>query len=91
MKGIPFQHIPYIDFFDYYQSIIDLAFGVVLIPARDNYFNRTSKNYAKWLEFTNIDVPVIMPDIEPYNKVVRHNRRLGIDYFTPSVIGQDWL
>jgi hypothetical protein len=73
MKGIEFEHIPYVNFFDYYQTIIDLAFNVVLIPARSNQFTTTSKNYTKWLEFTGIYVPVLMPDMEPYNQIVKHN------------------
>jgi len=73
MKGIEFEHVPQIPFFDYYQGIIDLAFNVLLIPARDNKFNQASKNYTKWLEFTNIGIPVIMPDMAPYNTVVKHN------------------
>ena len=73
MKGIEFEHVPQVPFFDYYQTMIDLAFNVVLIPCRDNKFNVTSKNYTKWLEFTNIGVSVIMPDIAPYNKIVKHN------------------
>jgi len=73
MKGIKFEHIPYVNFFDYYQTIIDQAFNVVLIPSRANQFTKTSKNYTKWLEFTNINVPVLMPNMEPYNQIVKHN------------------
>ena len=86
MKGIEFTHVNHINFFEYYQGILDLAFNVVLIPARKNKFNTTSKNYIKWLEFTNIGVSVIMPDMEPYNKVVTHNS-------TGIVCGstEDWI
>lgn len=73
LKSLNFQYVPRLDPFNYYQGIYDLGIHVLLLPCRDSLYNRTSRNYAKWLEFVNVmGIPVIMSDIPPYNKLVQH-------------------
>ena len=46
----------------------------MLIPAKDNKFNETSKNYVKYLELAYLNVPVIAPAIKPYLDLISTNQ-----------------
>ena len=77
LKGFDFTYVPRIDIFDYYQKVNDLSFDLFIIPAKDNVFNQTSKNYIKYIELAYLNVPVIISsviqDIMPEKFRVQHN------------------
>lgn len=63
LKNIDFTYIPRISIFEYYQRIKDLSLNMALMPAKNNMFNRTSKNYIKYMEFAQLNIPVIMSNV----------------------------
>jgi len=73
LKNLEFTYEPPVPIFDYYQRLVDLAFNLVLIPARPGKFNRTSKNYTKVLELNRFGINYICSDIHPFNFLLKHN------------------
>lgn len=73
LSNIEVEYHPSVSFADYFQKLVDLNIDCFLIPAKPNKFNDTSKNIVKFYDFTRINKPVILPDIEPYKKIAKHN------------------
>jgi hypothetical protein len=73
LKEINFEHHPTVPFFDYFEKLNELAIDCFVIPASPNKFNETSKNYIKYIEFSRLGVPVIAPNIKPYQKIISPN------------------
>ncbi len=62
-----------VPFTKYFETIKHIDPNVLIIPARKNKFNDTSKNYVKYLEFAHMNIPVIAPFIEPYADLIKTN------------------
>lgn len=65
---------PFVPMFNYFDSLNELKLDVMLIPRRDNYFNRCKSN-IKWLEASMLEIPVIAQDFEdsPY-MTIQHGK-----------------
>jgi glycosyltransferase involved in cell wall biosynthesis len=61
---------PFVPMFDYFDTLNELRLDVMIIPRRDNYFNRCKSN-IKWLEASMLEIPVIAQDFEdsPYRSI----------------------
>lgn len=57
----------------YFETIKHIGPNVLIVPAKKNKFNDTSKNYVKYLEFAHMNVPVIAPFIDPYADLIKTN------------------
>ena len=73
LSNIDIEYHPPVPFFDYFEKLISLNIDCFIIPAKDNKFNTTSKNYIKGIEFTRLNTPIIAPDIDPYKEIFTHN------------------
>jgi hypothetical protein len=73
LSGLDIEHHARVPFVDYFEKLNSLAIDCFVIPASPNQFNKTSKNYIKYLEFSRLGIPVIAPDIEPYKRIVSPN------------------
>jgi glycosyltransferase involved in cell wall biosynthesis len=73
LSGINIEYHPAVSFYDYFEKLYAMNIDCFIIPAKNNKFNDTSKNVVKFYEFTRMGKPVIVPDIEPYREIVKHN------------------
>ena len=73
LSDIDFELHPAVPFVDYFEKLNNLAIDCFVIPANPNKFNETSKNYIKYIEFSRLGVPVIAPNINPYQKIISPN------------------
>ncbi len=74
MKDIDFIHYARQPFTLYFEAIRKIAPNVLIIPATKSKFNETSKNYVKYLEFAQMNIPVIAPNIAPYAALIHTNQ-----------------
>ncbi len=74
LKDITFEHHPRQPYFNYFQLIKHIAPNIMLIPANDSVFNKTSKNYIKYLELAYLNIPVIAPNIPAYADLISTNK-----------------
>lgn len=73
MKDIPFKHYARTTYSNYFQTINHIAPSVLIISANVNKFNDTTKNYVKYLEFAQMNIPVVCPNIEPFKELITTN------------------
>jgi hypothetical protein len=73
LNNIEVEYHSFVPFFEYFQKLVDLNIDCFIIPAKPNKFNDTSKNIVKFMEFTRINKPVILPAIEPYKAIAINN------------------
>ena len=73
LGSLNFEHHKTIPYFNYFETLNELAIDCFVIPASPNRFNTTSKNYIKYIEFSRLGIPVIAPNIDPYSDVISHN------------------
>ncbi len=61
---------PFVPMFDYFDALNELRLDVMLIPRRDNYFNRCKSN-IKFLEASMLEIPVIAQSFcdGPYEEI----------------------
>jgi hypothetical protein len=74
MKDIEFVHYARQPFTLYFEAIRKIAPNVLIIPATKSKFNDTSKNYVKYLEFAQMNIAVIAPNIAPYAALIHTNQ-----------------
>jgi hypothetical protein len=77
MKGVNYEYVKPVSIIHYFKQLKYLGLDLLHIPLKQNMFNQTSENYNKYMEVGLFGIPVIVPDIFPYNKIVRD----GIDGF----------
>lgn len=73
LQGLDFIHHDWVPYSKYFELIHSINPDCLLIPANDNLFNNTSKNYVKYLEFAILNIPVIATDIKPYSDLIKTN------------------
>jgi glycosyltransferase involved in cell wall biosynthesis len=73
LQDLTFIHHERVPFFRYYETILEIGPDLILIPANQNNFNNTSKNYIKYLEGAYLNIPVIAPNIKPYSEIIKTN------------------
>jgi hypothetical protein len=74
LKGIDFNHYERVPFFKYFNLIHQIAPTVLIIPSTKKEFNDTSKNNVKYLEFAQMNIPVLAPNVKPYSELISTNQ-----------------
>lgn len=71
------EHVGWVDMEDYFTTLNELRLDIMLIPRRENDFNRAKSN-VKFLEASMLEIPVIASSFEdgPYEKDI--NGKNGI-------------
>lgn len=60
-----------ISIINYFKALYDANLDAVFIPLRKTVFNETSEGYSRLLEASAFKIPVIVPDVYPYNKIIK--------------------
>lgn len=71
LEGVKFKHIPPVSIGRYFQTLVDQHFDICLMPLQENDFNK-GKTHHKLLQYSQIGIPAICSDVEPYNLVISH-------------------
>ncbi|MBS1635403.1 MAG: glycosyltransferase [Bacteroidetes bacterium] len=71
LKGIPVRFIKPINFFDYHARLRKLDFDIGLLPLVNNLFNTSGKALTRYLDFSTSMVPVIVPNMQPFQKLIK--------------------
>ena len=69
------DHQPWVKNYQYQEALNEAKLDMMLIPRKDNYFNRCKSN-VKWLEASMLEIPVIAQSFEsgPYEEITHgHN------------------
>lgn len=69
LDNVKFTHVPAVPIADYFQNLVDQHFDFCLMPLQDNEFNRC-KTHHKLLQYSQIGIPCICSDVEPYNQII---------------------
>lgn len=67
LRNIPHQYIPPVLLKDYFATLHALQYDIALMPLCENNFNRMKSNH-KLLQYAQMGVPVVAPDLPPYNE-----------------------
>lgn len=64
------EHMSWVEMVDYFDALNDLRLDMMLIPRRENNFNRAKSN-VKFLEASMLEIPVIAQSFEsgPYEEI----------------------
>jgi len=62
-KPVPFQ--------EYHQRLNGLAFDIGIIPLADNTYNASGRSLNRYLDFSANMIPAIVPNIFPFNSIVK--------------------
>lgn len=64
------EHVPFVPMSEYYYQLNELRLDMMLIPRRENYFNKAKSN-IKYLEASMLEIPVIAQSFEnaPYEHI----------------------
>lgn len=71
LEGVDFEYVKPVSIVHYFKQLNSLTIDLLFIPLVKTVFNTTSENYNKYLEAGVLKIPVIVPDIYPYNKLIR--------------------
>ena len=68
------EHVPWCDMNYYFDTLNQLRLDIMLIPRRENYFNKCKSN-LKYLEASMLEIPVIASSFEgaPYENDIRED------------------
>lgn len=73
------ERVPQSRMYQYFDNINDIELDLVIIPRKDNYFNRCKSN-IKFLEMSMLEIPVVaqsFPDgLSPYDKDINGSNGL---------------
>lgn len=71
LDGVNFEYIKPVSIVHYFKQLNSLTIDLLFIPLIKGVYNTTSENYNKYLEASALKIPVITPDIYPYNKIIK--------------------
>lgn len=71
LDGVNYEFVKPVSIIHYFKQLKALNIDLLFIPLIQNVFNITSENYNKYMELGIYSIPVIAPDIYPYNTVIR--------------------
>lgn len=69
--SIKMEHFPWVKNYLYQETLNEMRLDIMLIPRKDNYFNRCKSN-VKFLEAAMCEIPVIAQSFEdgPYEEII---------------------
>ncbi len=56
---------------NYFNRMNELGIDMLFVPSVTNVFNQTSENYNKFLEAAILKIPIIAPNMFPYNGIIQ--------------------
>jgi glycosyltransferase involved in cell wall biosynthesis len=62
-----FEYVPKSSIVHYFKELSALSLDAIFIPLVRNAYNETSEGYNRFLEASVLKIPVIVPDVAPYN------------------------
>jgi len=71
LKGVIFEYVKPVSIVHYFKQLSSLQIDLLFIPLVNNKYNATSENYNKYLEAGVFRIPLLAPDIYPYNKIIK--------------------
>ncbi len=71
LDGVEFEYYKPVSIIHYFKYLKDANINLLFIPLIQNVYNATSESYKKYLEAGIHYIPVIVPNINPYNMVIR--------------------
>ncbi len=74
LEGVNFDFVKPVSIIHYFKQLKSLKIDLLFVPLIQNIYNATSENYNKYLEAGLYGIPVLAPDIYPYNKVIRNEQ-----------------
>ena len=77
-KPVPFQ--------EYHQRLNGLAFDIGIIPLADNTYNASGRSLNRYLDFSANMIPAIVPNIFPFNSIVKEAENGFI-----AASDEDWI
>ncbi len=83
LDGVEFEYYKPVSIIHYFKYLKDANIDLLFIPLIQNVYNATSESYKKYLEAGIHSIPVIVPNINPYNRVIR-DKDNGFFYGTPE-------
>jgi glycosyltransferase involved in cell wall biosynthesis len=80
------EHAPWVDMIDYFDTLNNLKLDMMIIPRRNNHFNKAKSN-VKFLEAAMCEIPVIASSFKdaPYENDIDGNNGILVKE------GEDWL
>ncbi len=88
LDGVEFEYYKPVSIIHYFKYLKDANINLLFIPLIQNVYNATSESYKKYLEAGIHSIPVIVPNINPYNRVIR-DKDNGFFYGTPEDCGKE--
>lgn len=76
---------PFVEMKDYFDTLNKMELDIMLIPRRDNYFNRCKSN-LKFLEASMLEIPVIAQDFTDHNSPYYQDK----DYLLLANTEDEW-
>lgn len=83
LDGVEFEYYKPVSIIHYFKYLKDANIDLLFIPLIHNLYNSTSESYKKFLEAGIYCIPIIVPNINPYNTVI-HDKQNGFLYGTPE-------
>jgi hypothetical protein len=71
LDGVIFEYVKPVSINHYFKQLASLKLDMLFIPLINSKFNVTSEDFNKYLEASLLKIPVLAPDIYPYNKVIK--------------------
>jgi hypothetical protein len=71
LDGLDFEYVRPVSIIHYFKELKARTIDLIFIPLIKSLYNATSESYKKYLEAGIHNIPVIAPNIYPYNKVIR--------------------
>ncbi|MDD3875405.1 MAG: hypothetical protein PHT69_02175 [Bacteroidales bacterium] len=71
LEGVDFDFVKPTSIIHFPKQLKALELDLILIPLIPNSFNSTSEDYTKFLEAAIFSIPVLTPNIYPYNGLIQ--------------------
>lgn len=72
LEGVIFEYVKPVSVVHYFKQLASMQIDLLFIPLINNLHNATSEDYEKYLEAGVLKIPIIAPDIYPYNKLIQN-------------------
>jgi hypothetical protein len=73
LGSFDFEYHPPVSNIHYFKKLKELQLDLLFVPLRKNEYNETSENYNKFIEASMFKIPLVAPDMHPYNLFITNN------------------
>jgi hypothetical protein len=70
LNGVIFEYVKPVSTVHYFKQFSSMQIDLLFIPLINDAHNATSEDYPLYLEASAFKIPIIVPDIYPYNKLI---------------------